>query len=149
MRDAVVTQDAALKELVSFLNRRVGAGQWVLALTADHGSMISPRVSGGVQLSSGPIVAGINRVFDHDGDSTPIVELVQPTQMFVDTAELRQNGYTLGQVAEWLMALRVGQLLAPGETVSAKQAAGPAFQAAFPSAMMPSLPCLPEARTGP
>ena len=149
MRDAVVAQDAALKEFVSFLNRQVGVGQWVLALTADHGSMISPRVSGGVQLSSGPMTAGINRVFDHDGDPTPIVELVQPTQMFIDTTELRQNGYTLGQVAEWLMRQRVGQLLQPGETVSSEQAAERAFQAAFPSAMMPSLPCLPEARTAP
>jgi hypothetical protein len=146
MRDAVVAQDAALKEFVDFLNRQVGAGDWALVVTADHGSMISPEVSGGLQLSPTPIAAGINRTFDHDGDATHIVELIQPTQIFIDTAELRQNGYTLAQVAEWVMGLTEAQVAAPGVQVDPAHANDPVFQAAFPSSIMHDLPCLPEAR---
>ena len=70
MRDAVVAQDAALKRSWTYLNHQVGAGQWAMLVTADHGSMISPKVSGGFQISSTPIAAGINSTFDHDGDAT-------------------------------------------------------------------------------
>jgi hypothetical protein len=146
MRDAVVAQDAALKELVTFLNREVGQGQWALLVTADHGSMISPKVSGGFQISSTPIAAGINQTFDHDGDNEHIVQLIQPTQIFIDTAELRQNGYTLAEVAEWIMGLTKAETAGPGTVVPPDQANDPVFQAAFPSDIMPTLPCLPEAR---
>jgi hypothetical protein len=146
MRDALVAQDAALEELVGFLNREVGRGEWALVVTADHGSMISPEVSGGFQISTTPIAAGINQTFDHDGDSTRIVQLIQPTQIFIDMAELRQNGYTLPQVAEWIMGLTEAQTAPPGVSVPASEANDTVFQAAFPSDVMPSLPCLPEAR---
>jgi hypothetical protein len=46
-------------------------------------------------------VSGINATFDTDGDDTRIVQLVQPTQIFVNEVELRQNGFTLEDVAEW------------------------------------------------
>jgi type I phosphodiesterase/nucleotide pyrophosphatase len=147
MRDAVAAQDAALKALVEFLNEQVGVGRWALVLTADHGSMISPKVSGGVQLSTTPIVSGINRAFDHDGDDEHIVELVQPTQIFIDVPELRQNGYTLAQVAQWILGLTRGEATGAGVYVPPEQANDPVFQAAFPSAMMRELPCLPEARS--
>jgi len=147
MSDAVTAQDAALKELVDFLNRQVGVGRWAMVLTADHGSMISPKVSGGVQLSATPIVAGINRVFDHDGDEEHIVELVQPTQMFVDVPELRQNGYTLAQVSQWILGLTRSEAVAPGVAVPPAHADDPVFRAAFPSSIMRGLSCLPEART--
>ena len=146
MRDAVAAQDAALKELVDFLNQQVGEGNWVLALTADHGSMIPPKVSGGTQISTAPIVNGINQTFDHDGDSTRIVELVQPTQVFINSAELRRNGYTLAQVAEWIMGLTESDVAAPGVSVDPAHANDKVFQAAYPSSIMSTLPCLPEAR---
>lgn len=146
MRDAVVAQDAALKTLVDFLNRQVGQGQWAMVVTADHGSMISPKVTGGFQISSTPIAAGINATFDHDGDSTHIVELIQPTQIFIDVPELRQNGYTLGQVAQWIMGLTQAQTAGAGVAVDPASANEKVFQAAFPSAVMRTLPCLPEAR---
>jgi predicted AlkP superfamily pyrophosphatase or phosphodiesterase len=146
MRDAVVAQDAALKELVGFLNQQVGKGNYVLLVTADHGAMISPKVSGGFQISSTPISAGIEATFDHDGDNTPLVELVQPTQIFINMQELRQNGYTLAQISQWVMGLTKGETAGTGVYVPPDQSNQPVFQAAFPSPIMKDLPCLPEAR---
>ena len=146
MRDAVRSQDEQLEVLVGFLDATVGEGGWALVLTADHGSIPDPDISGAFQISSTPIASGINATFDTDGDDVHLVELVQPTQVFVNEAELRQNGHTLEEVSEWVMGLTKADTALPGVTVPAAEAGDPVFQAAFPSSIMGSLPCLPEAR---
>jgi hypothetical protein len=145
MKDAVRAQDDSLRELVGFLNERVGEGEWALVLTADHGSIPDPEISGAFQISATPIVNGINTTFDTDGDDTKIVQLVQPTQIFIDEEELRQNGHTLEELSHWIMGLTKADTAQPGVQVPADEADDPVFQAAFPSALMSSLPCLPEA----
>ena len=146
MQDAVKGQDSALQTFVDFLNATVGRGQWAMVLTADHGSIPDPKVTGAFQIAATPIQAGINARFDTDGDETHIVQLIQPTQIFVNQAELRQNGHTLEEVSEWILGLTKGQTAQPGVSVPADQADDLVFQAAFPSKMMRHLPCLPEAR---
>jgi hypothetical protein len=145
MRDAVVAQDLALRRFVGFLNRTVGKGRWVLVVTADHGAMPLPEDSGGCQISTAPIEAGINERFDTDGDDTKVVILVQPSQVFLDVDELEQNGFTVGDVARYVMTLTQAQTIAPNQTLDPATANDPVFQAAFPSALMEDLPCLPEA----
>jgi hypothetical protein len=146
MQDAVREQDEQLEVLVDFLNETVGEGEWVFVLTADHGSLPDPDVSGAFQISATPIVSGIQAAFDTDGDDTRIVQLVQPTQMFIDERELRQNGHTLEELSAWIMGLTKGDVAQPGVVVPAEEADDPAFQAAFPSSLMDELACLPEAR---
>jgi hypothetical protein len=146
MQDAVEGQDASLETFVDFLNATVGEGQWAMVLTADHGSIPDPKVTGAFQIAATPIQAGINARFDTDGDETHIVQLIQPTQIFVNQAELRQNGHTLEEVSEWILGLTKAQTAQPGVSVPADQADDLVFQAAFPSKMMRHLPCLPEAR---
>jgi len=146
MRDAVRSQDEQLEVLVDFLDDTVGEGEWVFVLTADHGSIPDPKVSGAFQISTTEITSGINSTFGTGGDDTRIVELVQPTQVFVDEAELRRNGHTLDEVSEWIMGLTKADTALPGVVVPPDEADDPVFQAAFPSALMSALPCLPEAR---
>ena len=146
MKDAVRSQDEQLEVLVDFLDATVGEGEWALVLTADHGSIPDPDISGAFQISSSPIASGINARFDTDGDDVHLVELVQPTQLFVNEAELGQNGHTLDEVSEWVMGLTRADTALPGVSVPAGEAGDPVFQAAFPSSLMASLPCLPEAR---
>ncbi len=143
MQDAVRAEDAALRRLVAFLDRQVGRGEWVLVLTADHGAIPDPKVTGAIAIPSIALASGINAAFDRDGDDRRIVQLVQPTQIFIDETELRQSGGTLEDVARWVMGLTKGDVasgLPPGE------ADDPIFQAAFPSRLLSELPCLPEAR---
>lgn len=146
MQDAVKAQDEALKRFVEFLDTTVGPGQWAIVLTADHGSIPDPKVTGAFQISTVSLQNGINATFDTDGDQTHVVELIQPTQMFLNTAELRQNGHTVNEVAEWVMGLTKADTALPGVRVPADQADDLVFQAAFPSKVMARLPCLPEAR---
>ena len=147
MRDAVVAQDLALEELVTFLDREVGKGDWVLALTADHASMPDPAVSGGFQISTGPMQQAINAEFDSDGDDIVIVDLMQPTQAFINVNELKQNGYTVDDVARFMMTFTQAQTAGGGVVPNPGQENDTILAAAFPSSIMPDLPCLPEAQT--
>jgi hypothetical protein len=146
MNDAVIVQDQALRRFVGFLNRTVGKGAWVLLVTADHGAMPLPEDSGGFQISTAPIEAGIEERFDTDDDDVAVVDLVQPTQVFLNVDELEQNGFTVGDVARYVMTLTQQQTAGGGTTVDPATANDLVFQAAFPSDLLPELPCLPEAR---
>jgi hypothetical protein len=145
MQDAVRAQDEQLQVLVDFLNQTVGEGEWVFVLTADHGSIPDPKVSGAFQISTSALVNGINSTFGTAGGEK-VVELVQPTQIFIDEAELERGGHTLDDVAEWIMGLTKADTHLPDVVVPADEADDPVFQAAFPSSLMRELPCLPEAR---
>ena len=142
MDDAVRAQDEALKDLVRFLDVEVGEGAWAMVLTADHGAIPDPKISGAFQVSTGPIGAGLTAAFDTDGDDVPVVELIQPTQVYVNEAELRQNGGTLEEMARWIMDRTKGDTAGIGVTVPADQQDDPVFAAAFPSGLMTDLSCL-------
>jgi hypothetical protein len=147
MRDAVVAQDLALKRLVTFLDQQVGKGEWVMALTADHAAMPDPSASGGYNISTGPMQKLINEKFDTDEDDTVIVELMQPTQVFLNVDELEQNGYTVADVARYMMTFTQADTAGGGIVPNPGQENDIVMEAAFPSAMMLDLPCLPEARS--
>jgi len=147
MSDAVRQQDETLRRLVTFLDQTVGKDRWVLALTADHGTQKDPDVSGAFMIDINKLTQGLSDTFD-DHDGIPLVQKVRPTEIWLDKAELRDNGYTLAEVSQWLMELTQEEtyknqnLPAPGhenDTV---------FAAALPSTILASLPCLPEARAG-
>src|SRR5262245_55470836 len=84
MGAAIRAQDGDLPELIGFLNASVGTGNWVLALTADHGHTPSPAVSGASVISPGRVADALEARFDHDRDGRRIVESVQPTQIYLD-----------------------------------------------------------------
>jgi hypothetical protein len=88
--------DRALGELMSFLDERVGADRWVMALTADHGVLTVPEYMGDVGRRSSPEElravravferhreangdpAGIERALVADLEALPIVAQAVP-----------------------------------------------------------------------
>lgn len=142
MRQTVRAQDAELPRLIRLLNDEVGRGRWALILTADHGSQPDPVRLGGRRIDITAIEAHIRSRFD-DADDEPLVDQVQTTQVFLDTEELVENGHTLEAVAASVARLSAAEIATP---------AGPSgervFAAVFPSKLMDSLACLPEARDG-
>lgn len=145
MHQSVRVQDAELPALIRLLNDAVGRGRWVLVLTADHGSNPNPSVTGAWRIDITKLEAHIRDEFD-DGDSEPVVDQVQATQVFLDTEELRQNGHTLADVAASIGGLTEAETAGPGMSPPPREAGTPAFAAVFPSELMPRLECLPEAR---
>ena len=146
MADAVEYQDAAFERFVDYLNQQVGEGEWAMVVTADHAAMPNPDVSGGYQISTGPIQNALQATFDTDGDDVPVVDLVQPAQVFLNEEELAENGFTVADVARWALALTQADTAGGGVTPQPGRENDPVFQAVFPSDLMLDLACLPEGK---
>lgn len=144
MRDAIAAQDAALGELVAQLDEEVGEGRWVVTVTSDHGHTPDPDVSGATAISPGKVADAVNAEFDTDGDATKVVAFTQPTMMHVDVAELEEQGATLEDVARFIMTLTKGDVRSDQWPGPSAEFGDPAFEAAFPSTMLETLPCVPR-----
>lgn len=144
MEDTVKVQDDNLPVLIDALDNSVGAGNYVVVLTADHGAMPNPKVTGAFVASPGKIGSEINKEF---GDGT--IQLTQNTTAFLDMPLLESRGDTVEDVAKLVQDLTLGQtyLLDAGNHYepSAAQADDKLFVAAFPSYFLPSLPCVANA----
>jgi hypothetical protein len=146
MSDAVATQDAALERLVEFLNQTVGQGRWIMVLVADHGTQRDPDTSGAFMIDINKLESGLSQTFDGDGDGVPLVQKVRPTEVFLDTAELAENGFTLEQVSAWFLELTQADTYKNRNVPAPGHEDDTVFAAALPSSILSSLPCLPEAR---
>jgi hypothetical protein len=142
MRDSLAAQDAELPALVDLLNEHVGQGNWVMALTADHGHTPDPNVSGATVISPGAVADVVQAEFDTDGDDSRIVEFTQPTNMFVDIDEMEQNGATLEEISGFLLSVTQGEVGGEQYPVAPEVADEPAFLAVYPADMLEQLPCL-------
>jgi hypothetical protein len=141
MSDAVETQDAAFERFVGFLDETVGQGEWVMVLTADHGTQRDPEESGAFMIDIAKLESGLADRFD-DGDDVPLVQRVRPTEIWLDTDELRQNGFTLTQVSRWLLGLTQAETFKNQNVPEPGREGDTVFAAALPSSILASLPCL-------
>jgi hypothetical protein len=143
MGDVVEAQDEALPELIDILDRNVGRGRWAMVVTADHGSRPDAELAGSFRISAEKLHAAIQREFDRDDDGVPVVDQVRQTDVFLNTEELAEHGGTLEDVARFVMGLTQEDLFIPDiSTVTDPEER--VFRAAFPSSIIPSLPCLPD-----
>jgi hypothetical protein len=72
-----------------------------------------------------------------------VVEQVKQTEIFIDEEQLAKGGATLGDVAEVVLSLTQDDLTSPGVS-NVTDPRAPVFEAAFPSEIIPSLPCSAE-----
>jgi hypothetical protein len=116
-----------------------------MVLTADHGAMPDPDISGGFQVSTGALDSSIEARFDTDGDDVSVVDLVQPSNALLNLEELEDNGFTLDDVATYVQGLTQADTAGGGVTPQPGHEDDPVFQAVFPTDLLTRLPCLPEA----
>jgi hypothetical protein len=147
MEDALKWQDAGLKEFIGTLNHEVGRGNWVMLVTADHGAQFDPNVSGAFQVSPAGLLSDIQDRFDTDGDGTSVVTAVRPSQTFLNLPELKQNGQTVEEIADFMLHYTKAQAAPASVAVPVDQQNDPVFAAVFPSSVFQHpLSCLPEAQ---
>jgi Type I phosphodiesterase / nucleotide pyrophosphatase len=133
----LAAQDRALRLVVSSLDREVGRGRWVLALTADHGlTPLPPRV-GGLRIDRFELGRDVDRHF-----GAPIVETVHPSQLYLREEELRRAGITVEDVARYLGGYRYGDGIPPGTPLdreSTRRLAEPVLAGALPGSYLSGL----------
>jgi hypothetical protein len=149
MEANVRASDEAFMDLVDMLDRLVGEGQWVMALTADHGVTPLAETTGAFIIDNVQLEEDLIAEFDPDGDDRSVIRKVRVTQAWLDTAELEENGHTLDDVSRFLMDYTKGDNAADPSLVSPDQAGDRVFASAFPGRTLesPDLRCLPESLT--
>jgi hypothetical protein len=135
-------QDDALRDLVRFLDTDVGAGEWAMTLTADHGHQYDPAVSGALPIGITALTGFIEDRFSAPG-GPDVVRRARPTQVWMDEDALAEAGYTDADVAAALAAATREEMSGGADFPGDPNA--PAFSAAFPSSELDGLGCLPAA----
>ncbi|MGH2710640.1 MAG: alkaline phosphatase family protein [Actinomycetota bacterium] len=126
--------DQALGDLVKILNRNVGQGQWVLALTADHGFTPKEGTTGASIIDNYELARDLHSVFG------AAIQSPRPTQTWVSESALQ--GHSLGDIARYLMNYTRAQNAANPSRVPPGAGGERLFAAAFPSSILPGLPCI-------
>jgi hypothetical protein len=147
MSDALEWQDRDLRDVVGFLNKQVGKGEWAMVLTADHGMMPDPDVTGAFRIGIDELTADIEATFDDDGDDVPLILKLRPTEVWLDEAEVEDNGTSDAEIAQHISGLTQQDTVKPN-LEPAPDPNGKVFDAAFPSSILSALPCLPGASEG-
>ena len=133
-------QDDALRDLVGFLDSEVGAGEWAMTLTADHGHQYDPAVSGALPIGITALTTFIEDRFSAPG-GPDVVRRARPTQIWMDEQALADAGYTDADVAAALAAATRSEMSGGAEFPGDPDAL--AFSAAFPTSELEGLGCLP------
>lgn len=141
MEAVVRASDTSLRTLIGVLDREVGEGEWVIALTADHGSVPDPALTGASVIAIRELARDVDQAFSPEDGS--VVEQARPTQLWIDEAALREGGHTLEDVATFVAEYRLGQNVADPDELTQEQRDAPLFSAAFPSsALLEEDPCV-------
>lgn len=105
MREVLRYTDEELGELEDFLNEFVGENQWVIAVTADHGSTPSALATKAWPIGTAEMLDDISEHFD-----APIEELIDETRVtgfWVNHEGLEANGISLEEFSEFLLDMRI------------------------------------------
>lgn len=135
-RDAVAASDQALAELAAMLDRFVGPEEWVLALTADHGSTPPARRTGAWVIDEVRLLADLRRRFDTDGDSRSVVARYSASQLWLDRGELADEGATAAEIAAFVRGYTIGQNARDPGSVPEDRRSTLLYQTAFPSSAL-------------
>jgi predicted AlkP superfamily pyrophosphatase or phosphodiesterase len=103
-------QDDVLGELVDLLDRRIGPGEYVLAVTADHGQTPVPTRHDAVRVDRYALEDDIDAYF-----GTAITVSAHPSELFLDLDAMEEAGITLDDVAGYVASYTYREGL-PAET---------------------------------
>jgi hypothetical protein len=145
MQDTLRWQDEDLGRFVDFLDEEVGAGRWAMVLTADHGAQFDPAVSGAFQVTPGQLEQDLEAAFPSSTEQS-VFQAARTSQIYVNETTMQASGYTLEEIARFLLGYTKAQGAVDPAAVPADQRDDRVFSAAFPIDVLPSLECLPEAR---
>jgi arylsulfatase A-like enzyme len=141
-KDVLESVDAALADLVSFLDEQVGNDEYVLLITADHGQ--TPLEAGGWAVDKAEIIEDVDEAFDKTRNGVGLIERTSPTVMFVKESELEANDVTPEKLASYLtqytieenVGRRDGDEIPPGFR---NRAGDPVFSAVYPGGRIPEV----------
>jgi hypothetical protein len=138
MGAAVRYSDRALGQLIEALDRIVGRGNWVIALTADHGSQ--PAI--GWEMGVAAIAQAAAEHFGVEPEDLMLAH--RPSGLWLDREFAAAQGIASAEVASFINGYTLGQDLEESESGEGGSFSGfrrrdRLFVAAFPSAALPQI----------
>ena len=107
--DAMAAQDRELRLLTQHLDEQVGAGRWVVMVTADHGFMPAPGRSGGYPIKGQEVLDDVNARFDSVDNDVALAYHLTVYGAYIDEEELARNDVTLEDIGKWLADYTLGE----------------------------------------
>lgn len=98
--DVIRSTDAAIGELVSFLNKAVGRNDYLLVITADHGQ--TPLEAGGWPIYRTELFDDVTRVFDRKSNDRGLIDQTTATTIFIEEEEMKANDVKPEELAAYL-----------------------------------------------
>jgi predicted AlkP superfamily pyrophosphatase or phosphodiesterase len=129
--------DDAMKELVRFMDRQVGKGEWVFVLTADHGQSPDPKAVGAWPIHQTVVTNAIAERFGVTYEE--LFQDTRPVGFWLNPHTLEEKGISIEEMSNFLLDYRLKDDLTPGSEIPAQyeeRADEPIFAAAFPSDQM-------------
>ena len=109
-REALRAQDACVGKLFQKLNGRVGEGNYVVTITADHGMMPMPELANGHRLSLRTLLEMIDKKF-----GAKISLGGGFINLWFDQTKMKEIGITNQDIAAYLRSLTAGEYYGPRE----------------------------------
>lgn len=121
--DTLIEMDKQVGRIVEALEHKVGRGQYIVAITADHGMPPEVRSDRGGRLLEPEMLALLNRKFDPEGKLFRVYE-ASNSQIYVNAARMQELGVTAKQVAAFLEEQPFIYAAYPEEEVRARAESG-------------------------
>ena len=122
-RETLAELDRQIAAYLQLIDKKAGAGQSLLVITADHGQPPEPPRGGRVYFDD--IIAALNKRFDPAGRFISYYNDPVNNQLHLDTARLQSLGFSLKDVAAFLETLDVFEATFTEDEVRATQASLP------------------------
>ncbi|MGH2752517.1 MAG: alkaline phosphatase family protein [Actinomycetota bacterium] len=139
VNDVLMRTDEELGRIFEELDRIVGEGEWVVALTADHGQQPDASDIDGYGINPRKVENDIRSEF---GD---VVRAVWPTEVFLVDDAMESEGVTVEEIARFLGGYTLEDNNAGvGAAVGGAgefEAGDRLFEMAIPAAMLPDFDC--------
>jgi arylsulfatase A-like enzyme len=138
VNDVLVRTDEELGRIPDELDRIVGPGEWVIAVTADHGQQPDAEDIDAYGINPRAVEAAITEEF---GD---VVRAVWPTEVFLLEDAMEEEGVTVEEIARFLggHTLADNQRFSEGDSFSGRfEPQNRLFDLAVPAGMLPEFDC--------
>jgi predicted AlkP superfamily pyrophosphatase or phosphodiesterase len=107
--DVLREVDRQIARLKAELDRKLGRGNYVLAISADHGQQPLPDALGGWRIDATELGNDINARFGK------VVRKVTPVDIYLDPAALADSDYTADDIARFLGTYTLGDNIPRGK----------------------------------
>lgn len=95
--DVLAETDVQIARFKKLLDQKVGAGNYVFAISADHGQQPLPDLFGGWRINNVELQKDIERRFGDD-----VVLKVTPVDVYFNLDKVREDGVSLDDIARFL-----------------------------------------------